>query len=316
MVCCIVRKLMQITAKRVILTSFFVDILDVILNVAVAILSGSVVMVAQALEGGADLASSGLLLVGLERSEQPPDKRHPFGYGRELYFWTMLAALLMFTLTAGLSFYFGWQRFFSPQPIENLFLTYFVLSLSIFTNGYSFSLSTRRLVGQKDLGRIWRIFFHTGLVETKATFILDLMGTLASILGLIALAIFGITGDLRFDGLGAMVIGVMLAVLSYFLMLGVKDLVVGRSAPAEVEGQIRQAAVEVKGVKEVLDLRTMLIGPERLLVNLEVHMEHKLSTKEIEALIDKVKERVKEKVPTVQHIQVELETPDEELAKK
>lgn len=299
----------QITAKRVVITSFLVDVLDVVLNIAIAVITGSVVMIAEALQGFADLISAGLLFVGLQRSGRPADKLYPFGYGKELYFWTLLSALIMFTLAASFSFYFGYQRFLSPQPIEHLYLGYLALTIAVFSNGYSFSLSFRRLLGDKSPRQIWNIFFKSALVETKATFILDLMGTTVAVLGLTSLVIFGLTGNLRFDGLGAMMIGVTLAILSFFLLIGVKDLIVGRGASAETEDKIKQAVLDIPEVKEVLDLRTMHLGTDKLLVNLEVHVQDKLTTDEIEKLIDKMKDRVQMEVPTVNHIQVELETP-------
>jgi len=93
------------------------------------------------------------------------------------------------------------------------------------------------------------------------------------------------------------------------LISSVKDLLVGRSATSDIEDRIRQAALEVEGVKRVLDLRTMYLGSERLLVNLEVYMEGGLETRQIEGLIDEIKRRVKKRAPIVHHIQVELETP-------
>lgn len=303
----------KISAQRVVLTSFFVDISDVVLNITIAILSGSVVMLAQALEGVSDLVSSGLLVIGLERSRQPADKKHPFGHGRELYFWTLLAALVMFAFTASLSFYLGLQRFLNPEPIQRLSLTYLVLIFSVFTNGYAFSLSYRRLIGKRNFSRIWQTFFRSALVETKTTLILDLMGTLASVLGLAALLVFGLTKDLRFDGIGAMLIGAVLGILAYFLLLAVKDLLIGRSTTPEVEEKIRNAVLDIKEVEEVLDLRTMILGPEKLLVNIEVHIKDNLTTNTIEKLMDRIKQHIQEEVPTVKHIQIELETPDKEL---
>lgn len=132
----------------------------------------------------------------------------------------------------------------------------------------------------------------------------------------LSLLFYGISGNLRFDGLGAVLIGIMLASLAFSLLLTVRDLLIGRTASPDTEAKIRRATLEIPQVEEVLDLRTMLAGPERLLVNMEVHIKDKLTTDEIERLVDKIKENVRADVPTVQHIQVELETPDEELAKK
>jgi len=299
----------KITAKKVIITSFVVDFSDVILSFVVTLLSGSVVMLTQVLEGASDLIASGLLLIGLRRSMKKEDKTHPFGYGREIYFWTLLAALVMFAITSSTSIYFGWKRFQNPEHVNNLNIALISLLITVATNGYAFFLSLRRLLRNRSLKHIARIFLRSSLIETKATFTLDLMGTLASLFGIVALAIYYFTNDARWDGIGAIAIGFMLAFFSIVLVLGIRDLLVGKSASAVTEEKIRKAALQLKEVEKVLDLKTLQIGPERLLVNLDVQMNDHLSTPQLEILIDKIKEKIRREVPYVKYVQVELDTP-------
>ena len=299
----------KVSTRRVIITSFIVDILDILLSLIVAILSGSIVMVTQVLEGFSDMTSSGLLLIGVNRSMQKEDKTHPFGYGREIYFWSFLSAVVMFGLTSTLSFYFGWQRFFNPQPVKNINIALIVLVLTFFSNGYAFVLSCKRLLMKRPPKHIFRIFYGSSLVETKSVFILDLMGASASLLGAITLGVYAATGDTRLDGLGAMIIGVVLAFFSLFLVAGIRDLLVGKRASEETEKKIIEAALEVEEVEQVLGIKTSHIGSGKLLVDLDVHMQPKLKTKELEVLIDEIKSKIREKVPSSRYIQVELETP-------
>jgi cation diffusion facilitator family transporter len=303
----------NISAKKVVFTSFIVDITDVVLSLIVAILSGSIVMVVQTLQGMSDLVAAGLLVIGVRNSSKSADKFHPFGYGRELYFWTLISSLIMLSITAVASIYFGWQRFLNPELISNLPLTYLALIISVITNGYSFSLSYRRLFTGKKPGNLAKSFLISPSVETKATFTLDLIGTLASIIGLIALVLYEITGNLQLDGLGAILMGIILAIFSLFLIIGIKDLLVGRSASFDDEKLIKQAALEIPEVIDVLDLKTLHMGPDKLLINLEVHLKDRLTTSEIEILIDKIKENIQVKVPSATHIQVELETPNKNV---
>lgn len=300
----------KISARTVIVASFLVDLLDIVLSVFVALITGSVIMLTEALEGVSDLTSSGLLLIGLKRSTQKADRSHPFGYGREIYFWTLLAALVMFGVTSTVSIYFGWQRIINPHPVDNLYLAQIVLLIAFFSNGFAFFLSYKRLLKKRSFKSIVKIFYKSSLVETKTTFILDLMGTIASFLGMVALLIYRITGDVRFDGIGAVVIGVSLSFLALLLVMGIRDLLVGRSASRETEEKIKKAALLVEEVNEVLDLKTLHVGSEKLLVNLEVHMKNNLDTDEIEKLMDEIKEMIQREVPSVKYIQVELETPD------
>lgn len=300
-----------ISARRVVITSFVVDLGDVFLNLTTALITGSMVVFTEALQGFADLLTSGLLWLGLKRSRRRPNRQHKFGFGKELFFWILMAGVSMFVLTAGFSLYFGFKRFLDPEPIENVRLAYAVLLIGLSTNFYAFRLSLKRLnIHFRDgVGEFWRRIRESPLIETKATTILDSMGTAASALGLVALAVYGITGDARFDGLGAIVVGLCCAVFAWLLIFEVKDFIVGRSASPELEERIKLIAQGIKGVHGVLDLRTMQMGSERVMVNMEVHIDHRLTTPAIEKLMDDLKLAVRDDVPEVQHIQVEVETP-------
>lgn len=299
----------NISARRVLITSFTVDLSDLILNLTVAWLSGSVVMLAEALQGGADLITSSLLLLGLRRSERRPNRHYRFGHGRELFFWVLMSGMAMLVLTATLSVWFGLQRILHPEEIQHIGLAYFSLLVGLVTNFYAFTVSVRRLRGAHVGPNMWQRFRHSSLIETKATLVLDLLGTVAAGVGLVAIGTYQLTGYSAFDGVGSVIIGLATAVLSAMLISAVKDLLVGRSATSDIELMIRKAAMQVDGIEKVLDLRTMYLGSEKLLVNLEVQMRGGLETREIERLIDEVKRHIKRKAPIVHHIQVELETP-------
>jgi len=299
----------QISDERVVKTSIKVDIIDVLLNAAVALITGSMVMLAETLQGISDLIVDGLTYIGMKRSKQLPTEKHPLGFGRELYIWSLFATLVMFLFLTGLTLYFGFQRFINPEPVDYIFLAYLVLIISLFTNGYSFSLAFRRILQGRPFWRIKQAFSQSTFLETKITFVSDLLGTTAAIFGLSALILYRITGSSRFDGLGAIAIGFLMAFFSFWLLKHVRDFIIGVSASEETKKQIKKAALEIEGVRDVLDLKAMVIGSNRLLVNLEVHMAPGLMTEEIEKIIDKIKDNIRGKVPSAYHIQVEIETP-------
>ncbi|MBU0569508.1 cation diffusion facilitator family transporter [Patescibacteria group bacterium] len=303
-------KKIHISSEKVVTVSFFVDISDVLINLLVAIVSGSVVMFSQALEGGAGLLASGLLIFGIKKSKKPSDRKHPFGYGREIYFWTFLSALVTFTITAGVSFYLGLERFLDPQPIHNVNLVIVVLLISILTNGYAMSLSFRRLLGKKVYKNIINIFLHSAFIATKTAFVLDLMGTLASLLGLISISLYKISGNQKLDGLGAMLIGITLAILAIYILKSAKDLLVGQSASPETEDKIKSTVEALSEVKKVISLRTLQIGAEILLVDIEVNLQDNLTTDKIEILIDRIQADIVRQVPEAKEVRVELETPE------
>lgn len=302
-------KAKTITTKRALLTSFVVDAIDIVTNVAVALVTGSAVMLAEAMQGLADLTAVSLLLVGHKRAGKKATRMHPFGFGKEAYFWALLAAVIILLLTATMSFYSGLRSFLHPEPIEFVAIAYAFLALAMITNGYAFSVSARKLLDGRSLRVLPQAFMRTVHIAPRTTFVLDSLGFLAAFFGFIALVVYGITGDGRYDGIGAMVIGFMLAVASIVLLLSVKDFIVGKRASPEIENAIKKAALSVPGVESVLDIRTMMLGPENLLINMELHFTDDMVTDEIEAAIDAVKQKVNRSVPGRTYIQIEPETP-------
>jgi cation diffusion facilitator family transporter len=216
----------------------------------------------------------------------------------------------MATFTASVSFYYGLRRFIQPTPVEHLSLAWIVLAIGLITNTYAFLLSYRRLQEEYPKQSIWKTFLYTNRIETKATFILDLTGSLAAFLGLASLILYGLTGNSQFDGLGAMVIGIVMLGLSFLLVLGVKDFLIGRGADPRITQDIKDTALKVKDVLHIVDVHTMYIGTDKLLVNMEVHIDPKLKVDEVESIIDRIKTRVRKDIPSIHHIHVELETPD------
>jgi cation diffusion facilitator family transporter len=301
-----------VTTKRVLFTSFFVDALDTLINVTIAVFTGSAVMLAESLQGFADLTSVTMLLIGFERSKKRSNKQHPFGYGKELYFWAILSVFLIIGLTATLSFFSGLQRWREPTDIDHILIAYIALGVAVITNSYAFWLSLRKLLGDNPLKKIIKVFLETSDVAPRTTLVLDLMGALSASFGLVSLIAYGVTGDGRYDGLGAMIIGILLAILALTLLFTTKSLVTGRSAPREVEKEIKNAAQRVPQVREVLELKTMMMGTNNLLINIEVHLKDGLSTDEVEKAIDKIRENIQKKVPGRTHISVEPETPSDD----
>ncbi|MBI4032492.1 cation diffusion facilitator family transporter [Candidatus Berkelbacteria bacterium] len=299
----------RFSAYRVVGTALAVDLIDILTNGLVAFFTGSVVLLAEMFQGIADLSAVLAVWFGLERAKRPADAAHPFGYGRELYFWNFIATLIMAFVLATLSFYLGYQRFLHPQPVEHIEAGLFVLLLAVTTNGYSFTLSMRRIFDGGKRQSAWRRFTNSPYIESKTTFILDLTGTLAGAAGLLALGLYLATGDARFDGIGAMAIGLIMAGFSVVLLTHVKELLIGRSAPRETLFILRKTAESVEGVNSVLDMKTFLAGPDNLVVNMEIHAANDLTTDDLERVIDQVKADIIKAVPETTHVQVELETP-------
>lgn len=305
----------QLRDTEVVAVSFSVSLLDVLINLVVAILTGSAVMLAQMFQGLSDLITAAFLYHGVRASKRGRDESYDFGHGREVYFWVMISAFFMFFGTGLLSLYFGYRQFSHPAHVHNGWLALAVLAIVLVTNGYAFYLSVKRLFQDHHYGRLrwWQRIIRSPMIETKTTFIVDLLGTSAAVIGLVAVGIFTLTGDARFDGLGGMVIGLAMMAGSLALIADVKGLIVGRSLSRQAAKRLTARIRRLQGVNDVLDLRTMYIGSTKLLIVIEVHLDDSLSTDEIEVLSDKIKDATKKVVPYAAVVQVEAETPDEEL---
>lgn len=302
-----------ISDLRVVGTSFAVSVSDVLLNLFVSLLTGSTVVLSQSLQGLSDLATAGILLVGVRRSRRKPDDTHHFGYGREVFFYVLVAGIFMFIGTGALSVYFGVRQIIDPQIIEHTWVALAMLTFGFLTNGYAFGLSARRLrVSWRSRTQLTRAI-RSSMVETKATFVIDLLGTLAAVFGLVALSVYVITGNEFFDGIGSVFVGLLMMTGASLLMADAKELIVGRSVSKEAVAKLSGAITSHEDVHEVLDLRTMYIGSGSMLVIAEVHFRDGLSTDQIEHISDELKTRVKEVNPIVDRVQIEAETPEHEL---
>jgi divalent metal cation (Fe/Co/Zn/Cd) transporter len=218
----------------------------------------------------------------------------------------LIAAIIMLFVTSAATVYMGINKIINPKPISTIWIAYIVLIFFILTNGYALSLAIKRLKKEKEYTNFIKSIADSAMIETKTTLILDLAGTLSAAVGLINLIAYGITGNLIFDGLGAVMIGIMLAILTIFLLISVSDLLIGNKASDLTERNIRKAALSVINVEKVIALKTMNIGVDQLLVNIDIHVKHDLTTTQIENITKKVKAKIIKENPQVTHVNVEI----------
>lgn len=300
----------KLTDKKVVTTSTLVSISDVTFNFIISLVTGSTVMLSQALQGLSDVITGLILYIGVRRAQKQPDYKYQFGYGRELFFWVLVAGIIMFFGTGSASVYFGYQQFTNPSQIEHVSLAFGMLIFGFITNGYALSLSIARIRQQGVSKKWWSQLLRSSIVETKATFIIDCLGVISTIFGFGALLMFIATNNPQFDGIGSMIIGLTMMGAAVILIKDVRDLIVGKSVDPETADRIKRVTHHISGVNEVLDLRTMYLGSAQLFVILEVHIEDGHTTDTIEKIIDEIKAKVQKEIPLVEHIQVEVETPE------
>ena len=303
----------KITTKRVVLVSFIVNILDIVTNLVVVVLTGSAVIFAELMQGVSDSIGSFFLLIGYKRSIKVKDATHPFGYGREAFFWTLLSALVMLLLGSGFSIVRGYSQLINPKPIDYPILVFIVLCLSTTTNGYAFYQSVRKIkLKDHSMLRSWKLS-RNQLVKTS--FLRDSLGTLAAVFGLSAIVVFELTGNLFFDGIGAIAIGLLVLIFSLILITQSRHLITGESVSKELLARIRKAVVSLPEIVTINNLYAVYSGTEQILVDADLDIKDSLKTTDIEKLYDKVQSTVIKAVPEVRTVRINLNSSTDKIAK-
>jgi cation diffusion facilitator family transporter len=259
------------------------------------------------------VTTAGVLYHGLRRARREADDFHPLGFGREIFFWSLLAAIIMFAGTGALSLYFGYHQLVSPEPISHTTLALTMLTFGLITNLYAFSKSITRLRQNSHNKSIWTAMKSSSLIDTKITFTVDFLGSTAAVLGLISLLLYVITGNVQFDGIGAISVGLATMIAAVLVIVDIHGFIIGESVPVKTIAKISRAARSVKGVQAVVDVYAFYVGSEKLFAVVEVHVTDEFTTDQIEELIDKIKEKIHRTLPSIHRVQIEIETPDSEL---
>jgi len=275
-----------------------------------AALTGSSAMLTEGFHSVVDSANQLLLLYGERASRKPADDVHPLGYGRELYFWSFVVAILIFSTGAGVSIYEGLSHIIAPQPIEDATVAYVVLAVSVVLEGASWLTAMREFrATQGDLGW-WKALRRS---KDPTTFVV-LFEDSAAIFGLIvaAIGIFltHLTHNPLWDGLASVVIGVALAIVAFILARESKGLLIGERADPALIAAIRAAFAtrpEVTGVQEIV---TIHFAPRMVFVAASVDFEDRIAVGAIERLIAETEAGLRADYPQIASVYIKPKAVD------
>ena len=269
------------------------------------VFTGSASMMAESVHSVADSGNQALLLLGRKRAERPRSKAHPFGYGRERFFYAFIVAVVLFTVGAVFSLYEGWHKFGDPHPVESPIWAFGVLSFAIVLECFSFWTAiseSNRVRGRQG----WVAFIRRSKApELPVVLLEDLAALLGLIIALMGVSLAVVTGDGRWDGVGSMAIGVLLAVIAIVLAIETKSLLIGESAHEDVEREIVTALEAGDEIERVIHLRTEHIGPEELLVAAKIAIRHDDTANQVAHGINAAEQRVRAAVPIARLIYLE-----------
>jgi cation diffusion facilitator family transporter len=274
--------------------------------------SGSSAMLSEAIHSLVDTSNQALLLIGIKRSQRPADARHPFGYSMELYFWSFIVAILLFSLGAGVAIYEGIDKLRNPHPIEHVDILYAVLGVALILEG----ISTWRAVTEFNARRGDAGFVAALRASKDPALYTVLLEDLAALAGL-AIAFGGVLAADQFkiaeaDGVASIAIGLVLAAVAALMSVETKSLLIGESASPAVQAGLRDIIAAETGpgraISKINTIKTMHMGPEDVLVVASVDFEDGVSARTVEATNAKIQAHIRTVYPQVRQLFLDVKS--------
>jgi cation diffusion facilitator family transporter len=284
------------------------NLIIAIIKFIVAFFTGSSAMLSEGIHSTADTGNQLLLLFGLRQSKIPADEEHPFGHGQELYFWSLIVAIILFSGGGGMSIYEGITHLQHPNELQNPTWNYVVLVVAFIVEGVSWSIAYRELLKNKDPDEsFWR-----GLRVSKDPSIFVVFGEDTAALTGLVVAFLGIFLGHQFnshvpDAIASIIIGFILAAIAVFLAYESKSLLVGETAERKTVEGIRTLVLEHEAVEQMRRPMTMHFGPHEILLSLDVQFKSRLRTSEIVKAIDEIETKIHNQYPDIRQIFIEVD---------
>jgi cation diffusion facilitator family transporter len=312
----------QMSAKgsmKAVLTALVMNCLITLIKGVVAVLSGSAAMMAEAIHSLADSGNQVLLLFGAKRSRRPADANHPFGHGKEEYYWSNLVAIILFLLGAVYSLYEGIEKVLHQTPLERVYLIFPILGVSVALEGYSWLVAMRGIrqgaaQGQSLLSLL-RKSKDSSLVVITVEDTAAMAGLVTALLGT-TLAV--VTGMPVFDGIASIVIGILLALMSLFLAAEMRKLLVGEAIDPSKIRAVREILAQYPEIDRVTGIWSMQLGAGSCILAIRLDFDDGIPAGRIEETGGVIRQRILEVVPEAEHIFLSLEprVGDEAMQRK
>lgn len=290
--------------RRTVLIAGGANVLVAVLKLAAGLIAGSSAMLAESAHSLADTLNQGMLLASLRLGERPGDSRHPFGYGQDRYFWSLLSAFGIFIAGAGFSVFEGILGLRESGAEGSPLLAYVVLAISFGAEGTSLARAVRQVRGQaRQRGMALRRHIRDSPDTTVKTALFeDTAAIIGLLLALAGIVLWQLTGSRVWDGSASIAIGVLLVVVAVRLGADSRELLIGRAAD---ETQLRLIRTEIEstpGVDALVELLTMHLGPDHLIVGARIDLNDEVSAGAAESLADRIDSRLADKLEVVPHV--------------
>ncbi len=298
---------MSHSSTKVIMAALVGNLLIAITKFAAAWYTRSSAMLSEGIHSTVDTGNQLLLLWGMRQAKKPADPRFPFGHGKEIYFWSFVVAILLFSLGAGISFYEGIIHILHPEPMENVFVNYIVLLLAMVFEGGSCYVAFTEFMKVKGEYNLFQAIKRGKDPTMFVVLFEDIAALLGLFVALIGITMATMTGDARYDGMASVVIGILLGITAVLLARETKGLLIGESANPEIVEGINGILDNMDVVNHVNEVLTMHMGPEYILANVSIDFADHLSSDQIEGVVGDLDRQIKSSFPLVKRIFIEAE---------
>jgi cation diffusion facilitator family transporter len=292
--------------KKVIYAAIVANLAIAAAKFSVAAITGSAAMAAEGIHSAVDTGNEALLLIGEKNATRPPDHKHPFGYGKVVYFWALIVALSVFSLGGGLTIYHGVHGLLHPQPLADPMWGYVVLGVAFVFEGYSWNLSRLGLnKARKDGDNLWQTVRASKDASVFAVFIEDSAALLGLVVAAAGIGLSQLTGNPLYDPAASVVIGLLLVGAAFTLARETGALLVGESVGREETGALRDIICADRAIDKVERVLTMQMGPDEILVTASVQFKRGMRIDEVEHAIERLENAVRAHNPAVRTLYFE-----------
>ena len=298
--------------KKAIIAALMANIGIAISKFIAFIFTGSSSMLSEAIHSVADASNQVLLLVGNKRSQKPADEKHPFGYGRRRFVYGFIVAVVLFLIGGLFSLYEGLHKWQDPEPLNDWWIAVLVLVVAIGLETVSFRTALREANKSRGKRSLAKFVKDSRQPELPVILLEDAGALLGLVFALVGVGMAVITGDGRWDAVGAMAVGTLLVVIAVFLAMEMATMLVGESALPEEVAAIRAALESAPLVERVIHLRTVHMGPDELLVAAKIAISQSETAAGIAAGINEAERALRAAVPTALYVFIE---PDLDVAR-
>jgi cation diffusion facilitator family transporter len=267
-------------------------------------ITGSASMLAESVHSIADSGNQGLLLLGRRQSQRAATEEHPFGYGRDRYFYAFVVALVIFTLGSLFALYEGIHKLQHPEALDSPAVAIVILLVAVGLEGFSFRTAMAESRSAR-VGISWMGYIRRAKAPELPVVLLEDLGALIGLIfALIGVGLATLTGNARWDAVGSLAIGLLLGSIAVVLIIETKSLLIGEAAAPDAVARIRAALVG-PGVDRIIHLRTLHLGPEELLVAAKIAVPRTTTLEKVALAIDDAEHRIRLAEPTARVIYLE-----------